>query len=93
MSESLPPGTTSAIAASSAASVVFTSRSASALGAIPTNTVTAASAWNPSQIAPKSSDSSSPSSSRRSVDGIPCTISSFTEAQIVAGNGVLDAPR
>ena len=83
-----------AIAASSAASVVFTSRSASALGAIPpTKTVTAESEWNPCQIAPKSSESRSPSWSRREADGIPCTISSFTDAQIVAGNGLVDAPR
>src|SRR5439155_5238677 len=94
MSESFPPGTITEIAASSAPSVVFTSRSASALGAIPpTNTVTAESEWNPCQMAPKSSDSRSPSSSRRAVEGIPCTISSFTEAQIVAGNGRDEAPR
>src|SRR5438876_4911207 len=44
-------------------------------------------------MAPKSSDSRSPSSRRRAVEGIPCTISSFTEAQIVAGNGRDEAPR
>ena len=75
-----------AIAASSAASVALTSRSASADGATPpTNTVTAESEWNPSQIAPKSSDRRSPSFTTRVRDGIPWTISWFTDAQIVAG--------
>ena len=46
MSVRRPPGTTAAIAASSAASVTFTRRSASGEGATPpTNTLTAESEW------------------------------------------------
>ena len=87
MSDSRPPGRITAIAASRAASVVLTNISASDDGAVPpTNTVMAESPWNPSQTAPQSSESRSPSPSTRLADGIPWTISSFTDAQIVAGN-------
>ena len=86
MSDRRPPGCTIAIAASRAASVVLTRRSASPFGAMPpTKTVTAESEWNPSQIAPKSSESTSASSRTRFFDGIPWTISALIEAQIVAG--------
>ena len=50
----------------------------------PTGTVIAASPCQPSTMAPQSSDTTSPSWSTRS-PGIPCTTSSLTEAQIVAG--------
>ena len=92
MSESRPPGTTRSIAACSAASVSRTSRAASSLGGSPTNTVTALSAWKPSQIAPKSSATTSPSASTRSSAGMPWTISSPIDTQIVAGNGIRPRP-
>ena len=64
--------------------MTFTSRAASSEGAWPpTKRLTAESEWNPSKIAPKSRESRSPSRRTRSFEGIPCTISSFTEAQIV----------
>jgi hypothetical protein len=49
--------------------------------------VTAESPWYPSQIAPKSSESTSPSVTTRLREGIPWTISSFSDVQIDAGNG------
>src|SRR5581483_9916094 len=71
MSDRRPPGRIWAIPASSASSVTRTSFSASEDGGSPTNTVTAESAWNPSQIAPKSSESRSPSRSTRFSEGMP----------------------
>ena len=50
----------------------------------PTGTVTAASACQPSMIAPQSIETMSPSSSTRS-PGMPCTITSFGEMQATAG--------
>jgi hypothetical protein len=47
--------------------------------------VTAASPCHPSRIAPQSTDTRSPSASTCAVDGMPCTICSFTDAQIDAG--------
>src|SRR5436309_982789 len=44
-------------------------------------------------VHPSGMTAASPSWSSREADGIPCTISSFTDAQIVAGNGLMDAPR
>ena len=86
MSESLPPTRIASIAAYSACSVSFASFAASSDGAWPpTNTVTAASPWNPSQIAPKSRESTIPSLSFLVPDGIPWTISSSIEVQIEAG--------
>ena len=74
------------MAASSASSVTRTSLSASGEGGwSPTITVTAESPWKPSQMAPQSSDSTSPAFSTRVFDGMPCTISSLTDAQMVAG--------
>ena len=52
----------------------------------PIATVIAASPCQPSTIAPQSMETMSPSVSTRS-PGMPCTTSSLTEAQIVAGNG------
>ena len=69
-----------------------TSLSASADAGSPTMTVTAESPWNPSQIAPKSSFSRSPSATVRSFEGIPCTISWLIEVQIDAGNGTRPDP-
>ena len=69
-----------------------TSLSASADAGSPTMTVTAESPWNPSQIAPKSSFSRSPSATLRSFEGIPWTISWLIEVQIDAGNGTRPGP-
>jgi hypothetical protein len=55
-------------------------------------TVTAESPWNPSQIAPASSFSRSPSATRRSFEGIPWTISWLIEVQIDAGNETRPGP-
>ena len=86
MSERRPPGRIASIAASSASSVTRTSLSASGVdGSSPTITVTAESPWKPSQMAPQSSERTSPVLSTRSRDGMPWTISSLIEAQIVAG--------
>ena len=86
MSERRPPGRIASIAASSASSVTRTSLSASGDGgSSPTITVTAESPWKPSQMAPQSSDRTSPVFSTRWLDGMPWTISSLTDAQIVAG--------
>ncbi len=52
----------------------------------PTPTVSAASACHPSTLAPQSMETTSPSLSTRDALGIPCTISSLTLVQIVAGN-------
>ena len=52
----------------------------------PTATVTAASPCQPSTIAPQSMEITSPSWRVRS-PGMPCTTSSLTDAQIVAGKG------
>jgi hypothetical protein len=49
--------------------------------------VTAASPTQPSSTAPKSIETTSPSSSGASV-GMPWTITSLTDAQMTAGNGV-----
>ena len=51
----------------------------------PTGTVSAASACQPSMMAPQSMETMSPSSSRRG-PGMPCTITSFGEMQATAGN-------
>ena len=62
-----------------------TAMSFSACGEIlPTGTVIAASACHPSTIAPASMPTMSPSLSLRLL-GMPWTICSFTEVQIVAG--------
>ena len=55
-------------------------------GTSPTATVTAASPCQPSRIAPQSIEMMSPSPSTRP-PGMPCTISSLTEAQMEPGNG------
>ena len=52
----------------------------------PTATVIAASPCQPSTIAPQSIEMTSPSCSTRE-PGMPCTTSSLTDAQIVAGKG------
>src|SRR3989442_826748 len=51
----------------------------------PTGTVTATSPWNPSTTAPRSRDTRAPSGSGMP-SGMPCTTSSFTEMQMLAGN-------
>ena len=66
-------------------SVTRISSSASS-GTSPTAIVTAASPCQPSTIAPQSIETMSPSAITRS-PGMPCTISSLTETQMVAGNG------
>src|SRR5262249_31985151 len=50
-----------------------------------TPTVSAASACQPSTLAPQSMETTSPSRSTREALGIPCTISSLTQVQIVGG--------
>ena len=52
----------------------------------PTPAVKAASPCQPSTIAPQSIETMSPSSSRTG-PGIPCTMTSFGEAQITPENG------
>ena len=69
--------------AKSASRVTFISRAASSL-ARPTATVRAASPKKPSTTQPRSRPTMSPSRSFRG-PGIPCTTSSFTEMQSVAG--------
>ena len=51
----------------------------------PTAMVTAASPCQPSRIAPQSTEIRSPSASTWRGAGMPCTICSFTDAQIDAG--------
>ena len=51
----------------------------------PTKAVYAASPCQPSMIAPQSMEMMSPSLRTTSSDGMPCTTTSFTEVQIVAG--------
>jgi hypothetical protein len=58
----------------------------------PMATVMAASPCQPSTMAPQSIEITSPSARARS-PGMPCTTSSFTDAQIVAGNGGTPYPR
>ena len=60
-------------------------RGSSAAAIAPTPTVMAASPCQPSTIAPQSMEMMSPSRSTRPRLGMPCTTSSLTEAQIVAG--------
>ena len=86
MSESRPPGWIAAMPAYRASSVVFDQPRGFVRRRLPpTKTVTAESAWKPSQIAPKSSERTSPSFSFRLAEGIPWTISASIEAQITAG--------
>ena len=74
-----------AMPAANEASVTSMSRASS--GSIsPTPAVNAASPCQPSTIAPQSIETMSPSSSRWG-PGMPCTITSFGDAQITAGNG------
>ena len=83
MSVSLPPTRTAAMPCHMASSQTRISSSSSS-EARPDATVTAASPCQPSTIAPQSMETMSPS--RRTLGpGMPCTISSLTEAQIVAG--------
>ena len=67
-------------------SSVTRSSSTTSSATSPTGTVIAASPCQPSTMAPQSIEMTSPSASVRS-PGMPCTTSSLTEAQIVAGNG------
>ena len=53
---------------------------------VPTNAVKAASPCQPSTIAPASMEMMSPSLSTVFSSGMPCTTTSFTEVQMVAGN-------
>jgi len=71
--------------AHSAPSVTSISRRTSS-GTSPIATVIAASPCQPSTIAPQSIEITSPSTSSRG-PGMPCTTSSLTDAQMVAGNG------
>jgi len=65
------------------ARIVSIFRSASSISATPTEI--AASPCQPSTIAPQSIETMSPGSRRRFSLGMPCTISSFTDVQIVPG--------
>ena len=67
------------------ASSVTSERRTSSGSAVPTITVRAESECQPSTIAPPSIEMMSPSCRTRP-PGMPCTTSSFTEVQIVAGN-------
>src|SRR2546428_7563795 len=78
------PGRARSIARYSASRVTTTSRCRRG-STWPTGTVTATSPWNPSTTAPRSSDTSAPSGSGIP-SGMPCTTSSFTEMQMLAGN-------
>ena len=84
MSESRPLTTAAAIPAYSAASQAA-DRARSASDTVPTGIVTAASPCQPSRMAPQSTEIRSPSASTFECAGMPCTICSFTDAQIDAG--------
>ena len=79
------PSTTSSIAASSDRRVTSMSRVDSA-SISPTATVIAASACQPSMIAPQSMEMMSPSSSTTVSLGMPCTITSLGDVHTTAGN-------
>ncbi len=85
MSVTRPPSRAAAIPAHSDSSVTRIS-SATSAGTSPIATVIAASPCQPSTMAPQSMEITSPSTSTR-LPGMPWTTSSFTDAQIVAGNG------
>ena len=85
MSPTWPPRAAAAIPRHIDSSVTRISSRASA-GDRPTATVVAASPCQPSTIAPQSMETMSPSRTTRS-PGMPCTTSSLTEMQVVAGNG------
>ncbi len=85
MSVTRPPSRAAAIPAHRASSVTRISSETSG-GTSPIATVIAASPCQPSTMAPQSMEITSPSTSTR-LPGMPCTTSSLTEAQIVAGNG------
>src|SRR5580704_6072069 len=84
MSLSRFPGRAWARPAHSARSQARSSSASSSLIG-PTPTVRAASPCQPSRIAPQSIEIRSPAASRASALGMPCTIWSLTEVQIVAG--------
>src|ERR1700728_1747440 len=84
MSLSRFPGRAWARPAHSARSQARSSAASSSLIG-PTPTVRAASPCQPSRIAPQSIEIRSPAASRASALGMPCTIWSLTEVQIVAG--------
>jgi NAD+ synthetase len=80
------PGIAAAMPASIPRRVASISCRTSA-GGVPTNQVRAQSACQPSTMQPMSMLTRSPSVSRRRGDGMPCTTSSLTLAQITPGNG------
>ena len=82
MSVSRPPAIARASPAHIDRSVTSSSAASSAEGS-PTVTVTAESLCQPCRIAPQSMEMLSPSASRRSGFGMPCTISSLIDAQMV----------
>ncbi|KWX07052.1 hypothetical protein TR74_20085 [Carbonactinospora thermoautotrophica] len=84
MSVNRPPGLAAARPRHSASSQTRISSRSSGVTS-PTGTVTAESPCQPSRIAPQSIERMSPSRSTR-LPGMPWTISSLTEAQMVAGN-------
>ena len=84
MSDSRAPARAAARPCQSARSQSAISLASSA-GMAPTPTVSAASACHPSTLAPQSMETTSPSRSTRDALGIPCTISSLMQVQIVAG--------
>ncbi len=85
MSLTRPPRCAAASPRHSASSVTRSSSRVSGATS-PIGTVMAASPCHPSTMAPQSMEMTSPSRSTRS-PGMPCTTSSLTEAQMVAGNG------
>ena len=85
MSVSRPPAIARASPAHIDRSVTSISAASSAEGS-PTVTVTAESLCQPLRIAPQSMEMLSPSASARSRLGMPCTISSLIEAQMVPVN-------
>ena len=84
MSPSLPPARAAAMPCHSASSQARSSVACSA-EIVPTPTVTAASPCQPLTMAPQSMEMMSPSASRRSGLGMPCTISLLTDVHSVAG--------
>ena len=85
MSESRCPTRTASIAASREALVTSISRREFVVDVADRHRQGAASACQPSMMAPQSMETMSPSSSSRG-PGMPCTITSFGEMQATAGN-------
>ena len=85
MSPSRPPALATEMPAHIARSHAAIRSTSSIEGGSPTCTDTAESACQPSRMQPASMDSRSPSRRILVASGMPCTTSSFTDAQMVAG--------